>query len=375
MLAKVKDIAEVMDRWCPPEWAESWDNVGLLVGDPAAEVKRILITLDVTPATVGQAMAKGAQLIVSHHPLIFKPMKSLRADRAGQGIVWQLARAGIAAFAAHTNLDVAPGGVNDALAAALELQECRILEENTAQMLKLTAFVPEDFAHRVKQAVFDAGAGRYGNYDQCGFTVEGMGSFRPLAGSRPFLGELEQHTTTKEVRFEAILDAADSAAVVTALLKAHPYETPAFDLTPVKIPKAQGGLGRIGTLPRAMTAQELSRFVCQKLDAEGIRLCTQPGQDRTFKRIAVCGGSGAGTIDAALSKGAEALVTGDVDHHEALYAMERGLLVLDAGHGVTERVVLDCVVDRLQTAANALQWNLDIVKSDESHDPWMWVQG
>lgn len=371
--ARVKDIAEVMDRWCPPEWAESWDNVGLLVGDPAAEVKRVLVTLDVTPAAAFEAAQKGAQMIVSHHPLIFKPLKSLRADRAGQGIAWRLARDGIAAFAAHTNLDVAPGGVNDALAAALELQDCKILEENAAQMFKLTVFIPKGYEERVQQAVFAAGAGRYGHYDQCGFAVEGQGGFRPLAGSSPFLGATGRHTLAQETRFEAILDAADSAAVVAALLKAHPYETPAFDLAPVKIPKAQGGLGRIGSLPRAMNGEELGRYVCKKLSAQGVRLCGT--QKERISRVAVCGGSGAGTIDSACALGADALVTGDVDHHEALYALERGLLLLDAGHGVTERVVLDCVVDRLQTVANALQWNLDIVKSDESHDPWMWVQG
>ena len=360
-------VMEAMDKMAPRHLAESWDNVGLLVGNPAQSIAKILVCLDVTEVVVNHAIATGVNLIIAHHPLIFKPLPNLRTDSPQGKLLADILKADIAVFSAHTNLDIASNGVNDVLATRFQLQDLECLTSSYSEkLLKLAVFVPKDYVEVVRKAITTAGAGHIGNYSDCTYHSEGIGAFLPREGSSPFIGEQGKLTYTPEVKLETIMPERISKKVIKAMLKSHPYEAVAYDSYPLINSSEHLGLGRIGKLPSASTLGEFALVAKEVLGVNQVRIVGS--LDKKVHKVAVCGGSGASLIKRAAFLGADVLVTGDLKYHEAQDAIALGLAVIDAGHYATELPVVVHLADYLRTCSANGKWNVDIDADDVSHD-------
>ncbi|MDR2495687.1 MAG: Nif3-like dinuclear metal center hexameric protein [Tannerellaceae bacterium] len=331
---KIREIIREIERLAPVALQEGFDNCGLQVGDADAEAVGALICLDLTEAVLDEAIALGCNLIISHHPVAFKAFKSLTGRSYTERCMMKACRHELAIYAAHTNLDNAAGGLNFVLARRIGLQSVRILSPKGGALLKLTVFVPEAHAEAVRAAVFEAGAGHTGGYDSCSFSVSGEGSFRAGRGCRPFCGEVGELHREPEVRIETVLPSFRKSAVVSALLKAHPYEEPAFDLYPLANAWAGAGSGITGEL----TAEEdAAAFLLRIKDILGARVLKHSAIIRPkLRRIAVCGGSGAFLLPEAAASGADILITGEAKYNDYYDAADSGILLAVGGHYETE---------------------------------------
>ena len=360
-----------MSGWYEPKWAESWDAVGLVCGDPDEPVERVLLAVDAVPATVAEATQFNAGLLITHHPLLLTGVHGVPADDPKGALVHRMIRSGVAHLVAHTNADVADRGVSDALGDLLGLTGMRPLDPAPdAGMDKLVVFVPAPDAGGLIDALAAAGAGSIGDYERCAWTTEGTGTFRPLDGARPAVGHVGEVETVREARVEMVVPAGRRAAVVAALRSAHPYDEPAFDLL-VQAPLPTGrGLGRIGALPSRMTLRGFTGYAAAALPATvwGVRAAGDPS--RPVSQVAVCGGAGGSLASAARDAGADVLLTADLRHHPALEeAVERadGIALVDAAHWATEAPWLDVVATRLQERFST---SVDVRVSRIVTDPW-----
>ena len=352
----VADVVARLHAWAPPGQKADFDRVGLQVGDPAAAVTRVLVALDLTPAVVDEAAEAGAEMVVTHHPLLFKPVGRATADDPVGGLVWRLGRAGVSYAAVHTNLDAARGGVSFALADQIGVREPEILAPLDGVMRKVVVFVPEPDAEAVRQAMTEAGAGTAGDYAGCSFSAAGTGRFLPLAGADPAVGAVGQPATVAEVRVEATVATWSVADVRRAAARAHPYEAPVVDVYPVEGPATDQGYGVVGRLD---APEPLAAFLARVRDALGAGALRYVGDDgRTVERVAVCGGSGLSFLPHAVGAGADAFVTSDVTYHRWFEALDAGgaprLALVDAGHYETEAVTERLIADHLAGAFPAL---------------------
>lgn len=349
-MANVGDILKELETWAPPSLAESWDNVGLLAGDARQTVTRALTALDITPAVCAEAARAGAQIVVSHHPVIFHPLKAVRAD-GESAAVWALARAGLSAICMHTNLDIASGGVNDALLDAAGLPAGGVLLETGAfAFQKITVFVPRSHAQTVREALARAGAGRVGAYDGCAFETDGRGFFRPLDGAHPFIGTPGSPEQVDEVRVEAVCDARLVPAAVAAMKAAHPYEVPAYDIFDDAALRVPYGLGRLVRLHEPLPLSAFAAQVKQKLGAPCVALHAAPCA-QAAQTVAVCSGAWDGELTAAAARaGADTVLTGEIKHSDTLAAVQAGLSVVAAGHFATEHPICAALAARLGQA-------------------------
>ncbi len=364
----VADVWSALTRWGPSDLAEPWDNVGLQVGDQAQPVLRGLIALDATPQVLAEAVATGANVVVTHHPLLFKPSKRFAAGAGPSGLAFAFARAGISLVSAHTNLDSARDGVSFALASQLGLSDTRVLRPSQDRFAKLIAFVPTGHVDAVRKALADAGAGELGNYAECSFVTGGTGTFRPLDGSSPWTatptGELARES---EIRLEILAPRVAKAALIRALRDAHPYEEPAFDWIEVGQEDRWTGLGAIGELPSAMEPRAFLDHVCHRLDTPAVRAAVA---DKPIQRVAVCGGSGSSFLPLALKSGADAYVTADVTYHLFSDVLDADgnprLTYVTAGHYETERVTEQILVAYLADQLPAIAWSRTQTRTDPS---------
>lgn len=353
----------------PPDLAEDWDNVGLHVGDPGAQVSRVLVALDPTEAALEAAQRNDCQALLTHHPLILRPLRSITpSDETGR-VVLAAARNHLSLISAHTNLDSAKHGLNDWLATRLGLQQCQTLSEAAVELVKLVVFVPKEQADAVSEAMHSAGAGHIGNYSHCSFRVDGEGRFRPGEGSQPFIGTIGDDARVDEVRIETVLPRRLSSKVIDKLCRAHPYEEVAFDVYPLHNRLAGAGLGRIGRLKEGTTLEAFADRVKQALGVPFLRMVGEPG--RKVSKVAVCGGSGASLLAAADRHGADLLVTGDLKYHEARQAQQRGVALLDAGHFATEQLAVPGMAESLTREAQNRGLDVTFVEMAGEQDPFV----
>lgn len=320
---RVADVVAALEARYPPATAESWDVVGLAVGSVSAPVHGIALAVEPTAAVIEETAAAGADLLITHHPLLLRGLTAVDLDTPKGAAVAALLRGGTALYVAHAGADIAPGGVVDALAAALGVRSCRPLVPASAEPLdKLITFVPDDHVAAVIDALAAAGAGRIGRYDRCAFTAPGTGTFRPLAGAQPFLGTVGEIEEVAETRVEMALRRPDRAAVLAALHAAHPYQTPAWDLFEIADrPSGEAGLGRVGELADPVSLREFAGQVVAALPttAAGIRIGGDP--ERVVRRVAVQAGAGGDLLDDARAAGADVYLTSDLRHHPATEAL------------------------------------------------------
>jgi dinuclear metal center YbgI/SA1388 family protein len=362
----VADVAAFLARLAPPPLAADWDNTGLLVGDRAAPADRLMTCLTVTPAVVAEAVAERCQLIVSHHPVLFRGAKRLTADSPDGRVLLPLIAAGVAVYSPHTSFDNCPGGINDGLCRRLGLTDVRPLRpKGGAKLNKLVVFVPEADLPRVADAVFAAGGGVIGNYEGCSFRTSGTGTFLPRAGANPTVGAVGKPEEAPELRLEILVPEDRRAACVAAAVAAHSYEEPALDVYPLA-GIAQGGEGRIGELPAPVPLAELAVTVKHELKAAGVQVVGDPA--KPVRRVAVaCGAAGDYLADAG-RHGADAFLTGEVRFHDALAAEAAGLGLVLPGHYASERPGVEDLADRLrQEFPAATVW-----ASRRERDPLAW---
>lgn len=354
-MPSVADVVAWIERRYPPDLAESWDAVGLVCGHPAAVVTRILVTVDVTQAVVDEAVATGTNFILAHHPLLLAGVNSVAATDNKGRILHQLIEAGCALMTAHTNADAGADGVSDALAAALGVIETRPLVPIESGTDKLVVFVPAEQTGELIDALAAAGAGEIDTYERCAYTLAGTGTFRPLRGSNPAIGSVGQISEVSETRIEMVLPRSRRAAVVAALLRAHPYEAPAFDVTEIAAPptvpgnSAQLGIGRIGRLDQSMTLGSFAQLAASQLPRaeQGLRIAGDLAA--VVHSVAVCGGSGHSLLEAATEAGADVYLTADLKHHRVSdHLADGGCAVIDVAHWASEYPWCDRVASSLR---------------------------
>ena len=336
---RIKDITQALEAWAPKATQQSYDNVGLQVGDPNQAVSTCLISLDLTPAVIQEAIETNAQLIITHHPLIFRPLKSVTTSRWHGALIHRLIQHGIALYCIHTNLDAAFDGVSYALAEQLGLSQITFLRPTPNAMVKLVTFVPLSHLDVVRQALKNAGVGHIGEYEGCSFVTEGTGYFSPSAASNPSIGTPSgQEEQVKEARLEVELPGWILPAAIKALKKAHPYEEVAYDVMPMQKADTRTGMGAIGMLSSPIPLERFLERVATNLDTPSAQFVGDSAAQ--VQRIAVCGGSGSDLIGDAMRRGADAYVTADVTYHRFFEVLNTDgipqMALINVGHYETE---------------------------------------
>lgn len=369
MPVKCQTLISLIEEFAPKNLAEDWDNIGLQIGDPAAEVSKVMLTLDVNLDVALEAAEAGVDLIISHHPIIFKPMKNIRYDLPKGKLVGTLIQKGINVYAAHTNLDSAPEGVNAVLGTTLGLKDLQVLAPSSEEKLcKLVVFVPVGYEDAVLEAMSKAGAGCIGKYSECSFQIPGTGTFRPLPGAEPFTGEVGKLERTSEIRLETILPQKYLSRVIKAMEKAHPYEEVAYDLLPLLNKGPVHGLGRVGKLAEPMTLKNFAARVKTALGLETLRIGGD--QDKIIKKVALCGGSGASLASKAAFAGADVLLTGDIKYHEGQDLLAGGMTFIDAGHYATEQVIVPVLKEFLTGKIQENKYGIEVIMSNVNTNPF-----
>ena len=330
----INEIIRYLESVAPPAFQESYDNAGLIIGDPETTITSALITLDVTEAVVDEAIEAGCELIISHHPILFKGLKRINGNSFVERCVIKAIKNDIAIYACHTNLDSVLGGVNSKICEKIGLTNVRILEPSKQQLLKLVTFIPEDYLDKVREALFAAGAGEIGKYDKCSFSTGGDGTFRGGEETNPFVGEKGEFHFEKEVRFETILYRHSKNKVIKALLKTHPYEEVAYDLYPLENALPEVGAGMIGELPGAENEIEFLSRLLGIFECKTLRHTYLLG--KPIRKVAVCGGSGGFLLPSAIAAGADVFITADMKYHDFFEAEEK-IIVADVGHFESEQ--------------------------------------
>ncbi|MCC5889322.1 MAG: Nif3-like dinuclear metal center hexameric protein [Alkalibacterium sp.] len=365
----VKDIIQFMDRIAPPELAEDWDPIGLSFGSVDQPVSKILLALDVDAQTIQEAKEKEVDLLITHHPAIFKSLKTLNSDDPRRRDYIELLKSDIAVYSAHTNLDAAENGLNDWLADHIGLKADKrdIVSVNARQgYKKLAVYVPDYAADKVRQALHEAGAGEIGDYKDVSYTLEGYGRFTPQAGANPTEGEIGQEEVIHEQRIEVLLKNKDVYKAIDALKTAHPYEEPVFDLYNLENQSDQFGFGRIGYVESELTTADMAERIQTLFSVDGVRYGSAD-DTKTHKKIAVFGGSGEKYYKDALKKDATLYITGDISYHGAQDMLRDGIDFIDAGHYM-EAICVPELASRLKDQSKANGWNLEIIETNAQKD-------
>lgn len=368
-MTSVGKIAAYIEELAPPDWAEQWDNVGLQIGEPSAPADRVLVALELTNSVIEEAVQTGANLVVVHHPAIFRPLKAIRFDTPGGRRIQRLIREGISLYAAHTNLDQARSMTNDSLAAAAGLTEHAVLQRaGEERYCKIAVGVPRGHEEAVIDALVSEGAGHIGNYSHCTFQTPGTGTFLPLAGATPFLGRQGELERADETRLETIVPESKARRAVQAMIAAHPYEEVAYDLYPLANPGQTRGHGRIGRLAEPTTLGDLAERLKAKLNTPALRVVGD--LSRPVTTVTVGAGSGSSLISQAAGRGADVLVTGDVGYHDAQDALDLGLAVIDVGHYNSEAIVVQPLAAYLRERLAADGLGAEIMEAQAGRDPF-----
>jgi dinuclear metal center YbgI/SA1388 family protein len=367
-MTTVADVAGFLERFAPPELAADWDNVGLLLGERGSVVRRVLTCLTVTPESAAEAIETSAQLIVSHHPVLFKAVRRL-TDAAPEGrVLLALARAGIAVYSPHTAFDNCRDGINETLARRIGLIDLGPVKRGDGVAeCKVVIFVPEQDLQAVTGSLFDAGAGRIGNYRECSFRVTGFGTFFGSELANPAVGQKGRREEVAEHRLEVICPESSVASVVAAARRAHSYEEPAIDVYPLKPRLASDGEGRIGTLSPETRLAEFGAAVRRELGSGPVQIIGNP--DRLVRRVAVVCGAGGSLLSDAIRAGADLLLTGEARFHDYLEARARGLAMVLPGHFATERLGAEQLARRIAAEFP----HVEAVASAREADPAGWA--
>ncbi|HNW97347.1 MAG TPA: Nif3-like dinuclear metal center hexameric protein [Bacteroidales bacterium] len=341
---KIHKITSFLESIAPLALQESYDNSGLIIGNPNDEVSKALITLDVTEEIIDEAISKKCQLIISHHPLIFGNISKIRPDNYTGKCIIKAIKNNISIYAIHTNFDNIDNGVNAALCNKIGLINCRILKPKKNILKKLVTFCPTKHADKVRKALFDNGTGHIGNYDSCSYNIEGFGTFRALGNTNPFVGEAFKLHKENEIRIETIFPAYLERNILKALFASHPYEEVAYDIYPLENSFNKAGEGMIGELEKSMTSNDFFKKIKSDLKIPVIRHNNK--LNKKIKKVAVCGGSGSFLVKDAIFAGADAFLTSDIKYHN-FFDGDNSLIIADIGHYESEQFMKEILYEQL----------------------------
>ena len=372
MIPTLADVVAVLDDLYDPRTAEAWDRVGLVTGDPGQSVRRVLLAVDPVQEVIDEAVAWGADLLLTHHPLLLRGVHGVAATDPKGRAVTDLVRGGVALHVAHTNADVADPGVSDALARALGVLDTQPLRPLPGPgSLKLVTYVPAERAEDLVDALATAGAGALGEYERCAWTVEGTGTFRPTGAAQPAIGTVGEVSRVAETRVEMLVPAARTGAVVAALHGAHPYEHPAYDLIALAGGDTRFGTGRVGRLAHPLSLRAFAQLVADQLPSTPAGVRVAGDKDALVETVAVCGGAGDGLFDDVRRCAADVYVTADLRHHPASEAREHGAPALvDVAHWASEWPWLAEAERLLSAGLGAAAATVETRVSEIITDPW-----
>lgn len=347
MTVRVADIIKIMEKIAPARLAESWDNPGLQMGHRAWPVKKIWIALDPTTDVVRAACENKVDMLITHHPALFKPLKMIDFSRPVGSIIKMAAEKKLSVFSAHTNLDSVRGGINDMLAEQLGLINLRpLVPSMQPERVKLVIYVPEDHEEPVLNALMNSGSGTIGNYTCCSFRTRGRGTFKPGPGTRPYDGRTGELAQVNEIRLETVVERGEVPGVLAHLKESHPYEEMAYDVYPLIDQAGPDGLGRVGEVKKRMTLEALASDIKKRLGLKNIRVAGRPEMEITS--AAICTGSGSGLLNDFISCNAQVFISGDLKYHDARDIQEYGLGLIDIGHFTSEHLMVQELKVRLE---------------------------
>ena len=362
----VGELTKYLEDWAPPGAAWEKDNVGLQIGSRGEKIENIMLCLELDDKVLKEAIKKKCNFIFTHHPLIFKPIKRLDTEKDSNAkLIEKIIKNNITVYSAHTNLDFTKDGVSFELAKTLKLKNIRFLELEESNQFKVVVFIPQNSLDKVANAVFSAGGGKIGEYENCSFQLNGEGTFKGSEKSNPTVGKKNVFEKVNEVRFEFLVDSWKLDKVIAALIKSHPYEEPAYDVYPLRNRNVNYGAGAIGELEKEMGNKEFLSLVSKALKTKAIKYCS--GKKNSVRKVAVCGGSGSELIDIAIRNGADAFVTADIKYHSYHDALKK-ILLIDAGHYETEIVVLNSVQQKMKKFIS-LKSKIKVLKYTGSTNP------
>ena len=341
----IKEITQVIEHFAPLPLQESYDNAGLIIGDPGVEATGALITLDVTDDVVDEAIQNNQNLIIAHHPLIFKGLKKINTRQMIGRLVTKCIKNDIAVYAAHTNLDNVAEGVNRIIGDKLGLRNQKILDPKQEQLRKLVVFVPESHAGEVRKAIFDAGAGHIGNYDSCSFNGQGQGTFRALEGGNPYVGNKNEIHFEDEIRVEFIYPKYLEAKILKTMVESHPYEEVAYDIYPLANKHNQAGAGIVGELVVPEMTTEFLKRLKRTFGAGCVRRTAITS--KKISKVALCGGSGSFLIHKAIASGADIYISGDIKYHE-FFDADGKIIIADIGHYESEQFTKELLMNLIK---------------------------
>ena len=342
---KISDVILQLENLAHPSLQESYDNCGLITGNELAECTGILVALDATEAVIAEALMKGCNMVVVHHPIVFSGLKKITGKNYVERTVIAAIKKEIAIYAIHTNLDNVLQGVNSRIAEKLELTDCRILLAKNSTLKKLITYVPVDYLDKVRDAVFSAGGGTTGNYAECSFVATGTGSFKANKEADPFVGEVGERHYEKEAKLEVVFEAWKEKQLLNALIKSHPYEEVVYDIISIGNVDRQTGSGIIGELDKSVDEMAMLEKIKKEFGLAVIR--HTPLRNKKIKRVAVCGGAGSFLIKSAIAAGADLYITADIKYHE-FFDAEGQVVLADIGHYESEQFTIDLLADFLE---------------------------
>lgn len=350
-MMKIKDITNYLEEIAPPSFQESYDNAGLIYGDSNKTIDKALVCLDLTEDVLNEAVSAGADLIISHHPIVFKGIKKLTGKNYVEKILIKAIQKDIAIYAIHTNLDNVINGVNERISQNLNLKNIQVLRQVKGQLKKLVVYCPDikmsDGQYvpgMVRNAIFEAGAGFIGDYDSCSFNSDGLGTYRGLEGTNPFIGTQGNTNVQKEVKIETIFPSHLEQKIISKMIEVHPYEEVAYDVYPLENSNTKLGAGIFGELAFEMDEKEFLKFVKEKMKVKVIRHTRF--LNKTISKIAVCGGSGSFLLPDAINKNADVFISADFKYHD-FFDADGKILIADIGHFESEQFTIDLIHDLL----------------------------
>ncbi len=366
---QIKTLIKYLEELAPPHLALEGDPTGLQLGSVKREASNVLVALDFNREVMKEAMEHGANLVITHHPFIFQPLKAVEPDTPGGSLICDVIKSDLTVYTLHTNLDVAEQGVSRRLGDLLSLQNQKVLKPTfTENLYKIVVFVPLGYEDGVRDALAEAGAGWIGDYSHCSFNLEGTGTFKPLEGANPFIGQQGKIEKVSEIRVETIVTEGNLNRAINKMITAHPYEEAAYDVYPLKNKGKIMGLGIIGELPTVKSLEELTEEVKELLGVEALKIVGPRNKD--VKRVAVCGGSGGRFIEKAVSAGADLYITGDIGYHQFQQGIDLNIALMDPGHDATERVVIPFLAAYLKDRVEKGGHSHQIIISRVETSPW-----
>ena len=358
---KLREITDCIEAFAPLAYQESYDNAGLLCGNKNMDITSALICIDSTEEVIDEAIELGCNLVIAHHPIVFKGLKKFNGANYVERVIIKAIQHNVAIYAAHTNLDNVHNGVNAKIAQKLGLVNCRVLSPQKNILKKLITFCPSDKAENVRKALFEAGAGGIGKYDECSFNSEGFGTFRAGKGTNPFVGEIGKQHKELEQRIETVFPTYLESKVLKALFSSHPYEEVAYDIYILNNEVNTLGAGMIGELENDLKEEAFLAFVKEKMHAFGIRYTAL--RNKPIKKVAICGGSGSFLLEVAIKAGADIFISADFKYHQ-FFDAENRIVIADIGHYESEQYTMELFSDLLKENFNTFALHLSKINTN-----------